>query len=205
MPTAPLALVIVAHPRADSFTRSLATAAVDGLSAGGWDVEVLDLAAIGFRAAMSAEELTAYRTEALPPDPMAAAHATLVAQATALVFVYPTWWSGLPAILKGWLERVLVTGVAFTLDSRTQRVKPALGHIRWIVGISTYGSPRTYISLINDNGRRILTRALRLVCGRRTRTRWLGLYSIDTATAEQRFEFIDRVRRVLNRDLVAHG
>ncbi|MEI2422729.1 NAD(P)H-dependent oxidoreductase, partial [Arthrospira platensis SPKY2] len=104
---------------ADSFTQALATAAVEGLSGAGWEVEVLDLAAIGFRAAMSAEELVAYRTEGLPPDPMAAAHAGLVARATALVFVYPTWWSGLPAILKGWLERVLVTGVAFRLDPRT--------------------------------------------------------------------------------------
>ena len=53
------------------------------------------------------------------------------------MFVYPTWWSGLPAILKGWLERVMVPGVGFTFDSRTGKVKPGLTHVRRIVGIST--------------------------------------------------------------------
>ena len=82
-----------------------------------------------------------------------------------LVFVYPTWWSGLPAILKGWLERVMVPGVGVPLRRATGKVKPGLGHVRTIVGISTYGSPRAYVRLVNDNGRRILTRALRMSCG----------------------------------------
>lgn len=205
MSTAPLALVIVAHPVADSFTNALAVAAADGLSVAGWNVEVLDLAALEFRAAMNERELEAYRREGPPPDPLAAAHADLVTRASALVFVYPTWWSGLPAVLKGWLERVLVTGVAFRIDPRTSKVRPALGHIDWIIGISTYGSPRTYISLINDNGRRILTRAVRLVCGRRTRTRWLALYSIDTATDAERRSFIERVRTTLANEVTVRG
>ena len=67
----------------------------------------------------------------------------------------------------------MVPGVSFRFDERTGKVKPALGNVRTIVGISTYGSPRTYVWLTNDNGRRILTRALRMSCGIRTRTRWL--------------------------------
>ena len=43
-----------------------------------------------------------------------------------LVFVYPTWWSGLPAILKGWLERVMVPGVGFVFDEQTGKVRPGL-------------------------------------------------------------------------------
>ena len=49
--------------------------------------------------------------------------------------------------------------------------------------------------LINDNGRRTLTRALRLNTGLRARTSWLGLYAIDSATAAQRSQFLDRVER----------
>ena len=113
------------------------------------------------------------------------------------MFVYPTWWSTLPAILKGWLERVMVPGVSFRFDERTGKVKPALGNVRMIVGISTYGSPRSYVRLINDNGRRILTRALRVSCGIRTRTRWLGLYGIDTSTEVQRAEFAAHVEQTM--------
>jgi NAD(P)H dehydrogenase (quinone) len=113
------------------------------------------------------------------------------------VFVYPTWWSSLPAILKGWLERVMVPGVSFRFDERTGKVRPALGNVRTIVGISTYGSRRSYVRLMNDNGRRILTRALRVSCGIRTRTRWLGLYAIDTATESRRAEFAAHVEQAM--------
>ena len=49
---------------------------------------------------------------------MAERHAEIIKQAEALVFVYPTWWSTMPAILKGWLERVLVPGVGFVFDEQ---------------------------------------------------------------------------------------
>ena len=108
------------------------------------------------------------------------------------MFVYPTWWSGQPAIMKGWLERVMVPGVGFHLDERN-KVVPGLNHVRRIVGISTYGSPRPYVKLVNDNGRRVITRALRLSCSWRTRTRWLALYSMDTATDADRRAFLHRI------------
>ncbi len=112
---------------------------------------------------------------------------------TALVVVYPTWWSGLPAVLKGWLERVMVPGVGFVFDERTDKIKPGLTNVRRLVGISTYGSPKLYVKLINDNGRRTVNRALRMSCHPLTRTRWLAMYAIDTATDEQRRQFATTV------------
>ena len=156
------AVVVVAHPRDDSYACALAARAVAGLQAGGHTVEVLDLYRLGFRTAMSAAERTAYHGDDPILDPLVAHHADVVGRAELLVFVYPTWWSGLPAIMKGWLERVMVPGVGFRFDERTGKVKPGLGHVRRIVGISTYGSPRSYVLAVNDNGRRILTRALRV-------------------------------------------
>jgi putative NADPH-quinone reductase len=95
-------------------------------------------------------------------------------------------------MLRGWLERVMVAGVAFRFDE-AGKVHPALSHVRRIVGISTYGAPWTYIKLMHDGGRRMLTRALRMNCGLRARTTWLGLYSIDTQGDAERAAFLDRV------------
>lgn len=187
------ALVIVAHPVAGSFTHAAAEAAVTGLRAAGHEVEVSGLYAIGFRAAMSADERRAYHSGQPVLDPLVATQVDLVTSAGILVFVYPTWWSGLPAILKGWLERVMVENVGFRFNRR-RKVRPALTNVRQIVGISTYGSPRLYVSAINDNGRRILTRALRLSTGWRTRRTWLALYAMDTTTVEERTAFLERIR-----------
>ena len=60
----------------------------------------------------------------------------------ALVFVYPTVTGGLPATLKGWLERVLVTGVAFELDAKTNKIKPAMRQVRRIGVVTTTPSTR---------------------------------------------------------------
>ena len=164
------ALVVLTHPREQSFTRAACDAAVSGLTRAGHEVTVLDLYAMDFQPAMT--------------------NAEMVAQI--LVFVYPTWWSGLPAMLKGWLEKTLVPGVGFVFNNK-HRVRPGLTHVRHIVGISTYGSPRTYVKAINDNGRRTLMRALRLQTGLRLRSMWLGLYAIDTSTPEQRANFLAKI------------
>jgi putative NADPH-quinone reductase len=190
------ALVLIAHPDPDSYCHAAAARAVRGLERAGHEVDVVDLYAVGFRAAMSLEERLAYETDEPIRDPMVAEHAALLRRSEILVFVYPTWWSGLPAVLRGWLERTMVPGVAFHLDEHN-KVKPGLGHVRRIVGISTWGSPRPYALLVNDNGRRVLTRALRMSCGLSARTRWIACYDMDRSDHARRVAFLDRVERKL--------
>jgi putative NADPH-quinone reductase len=187
-------VVVLAHPNEDSFNHAVASRVCDTLRAHGHHVDLLDLYALGFRAAMSAEEHSAYHGDEPLVDPMVAEHARLVKAADTLVFVYPTWWSGLPAILKGWIERVMVPGIAFGFNTKG-RVRPALTNVQRLVGISTYGSPRPYVLFVNDNGRRTLARTLRINTGVFTSRTWLGLYSADTATAKDRAAFLDRVEQ----------
>lgn len=186
------ALVVIAHPCDDSFCHAAADAARRGLDRAGHDSTVLDLYRSGFAAAMSPAERAAYHSDIPILDDQVAEHARLLGDAEILVFVYPTWWAGLPAILKGWLERVMVPGVGFVFDDRG-KVRPGLPHVRRLVGISTYGSPRWYVKLVNDNGRRIITRALRMSCGWRARPSWLALYAMDTTSADERAEFLRRI------------
>ena len=185
-------LLILAHPNTDSFNHAIAARAQTALLAAGHTVDLLDLYALGVSAAMSADEHRAYHSPSPLIDPTITAHTELVKAAQAMVFVYPTWWSAQPAILKGWLERVMVPGVGFKFNAKG-KVRPGLTHVKRIVGISTYGSPRTYVRFVNDNGRRTLMRAMRLNTSLRTRTKWLGLYAIDTATVAQREAFLARV------------
>ncbi|MFZ4719592.1 MAG: NAD(P)H-dependent oxidoreductase [Ilumatobacteraceae bacterium] len=189
-------LVVLAHPTPGSLNHVIADRACSALRLAGHDVHLLDLYAEGFRAAMSPEESAAYQGDEPLRDPMTHAHAEWVRRSNAIVFVYPTWWSGQPAILKGWLERVLVPGVGFVFNAEG-KVRPGMTHVRSMVGISTYGSPWRYVRVINDNGRRTLMRTIRLNTGRRTRTKWLALYAVDTAAAEEREAFLARVERTM--------
>lgn len=193
------ALVVIAHPSPESFCHAAAARAVAGLRRAGHHVDVIDLYQAGYRAAMSFDERLAYDTDAPILDPLVAEHAQLLKAAQILVFAYPTWWSGLPAVMRGWFERTMVPGVGFHLDERTNKVKPGLGHVRRIVGITSWGSPRPYALVVNDNGRRVIGRALRMSCGWRTRTTWFGLYGIERASQRRRSRFLDRVERKVAR------
>src|SRR4051812_3036898 len=99
-------VLVLAHPDPKSFSHAIAATAVAGLQRVGHDVTLLDLYEEGFRPAMSVEERLAYHGDRPILDPMVERHAGIVKDAQVLVFVYPTWWSTMPAILKGWLERV---------------------------------------------------------------------------------------------------
>ena len=188
-------LVVFAHPDGESFSAALCRNAVDGLREAGHHVDLIDLYAEDFEPRMATAERRAYESETPILSAQIERYAGLVRQAQGLVFVYPTWWWGLPAIMKGWLERVLVPGVSFTLDPKTNKVKSGLGQIRHVVGISTYGSSHASMLLFNDAGRRNVLRGVRLLAPPlRCRTTWLGLYSLDRATAAQREAFLAGVR-----------
>lgn len=178
------AVVIFAHPDpSSSFEAAARDAVVRGLRRRGATVEVLDLYALGFVAAMTRAERLAYITDQPILDPMVAAHAASVRGAHTVVFVYRTVNWGVPAMLKGWFERVLVSGVAFTLDEKSGRFRPGLKQMRRIIGVSTYTASAGEMRFFNDAGRRIICRGLRLSAPR-ARTQWHGLYEIDQSGPE---------------------
>ena len=85
-------------------------------------------------------------------------------------------------MLKGWLDRVLCDGVAYTLPPGGDRIRPLLRHVRRLVVVTTYGSPRWVNALQGEPGKRTLRWGLRTLLARRARVHWLGLYRMDTNT-----------------------
>ena len=188
-------LLVSAHPLADSFVAAVRAAAVSGLHAGGHEVDVLDLDGEGFEPCLSLEEWRAHRPGiAAKPDDVKA-HAARLRWAEAVVLVYPTWWGGQPAIMKGWLDRVWVEGVAYHLPPGARRVRPRLRNIRHLVAVTTHGSPKRINAVEGEPGKRVVLRQMRALCHPRTRTRWLALYGVDRSDEAQRLAFIRRIER----------
>jgi len=183
------ALVVYCHPVEGSFCSAMRDAAISGLRAAGYTVDLIDLAAEHFNPVMSTSEWNTYR-QANGDVPVGLERdVALVKSAEIIVFVYPTWWGGLPAQLKGWLERVMLPGTAFVFNENN-KVRPGLRNIRRIHIASTFGSPWLYVRLVNDNGRRILARAFRMNTSLRTKVSTSSLYAMDTATDESRKSFL---------------
>ncbi|CAM5483321.1 Glutathione-regulated potassium-efflux system ancillary protein KefF [Streptomyces avidinii] len=107
------ALVVVAHPRGDSLTAQLARRAVARLTAAGHAVDLLDLHAEGFDPRLGPEDEPDWADPDKEYSAEVRAHMGRIAAADVIVVVFPLWWFGLPALLKGWIDRVWNHGFAY--------------------------------------------------------------------------------------------
>ena len=103
--------LILGHPRTGSLCHALAEAAANALRANGHALTLHDLYAEGFDPVMKPEESVARVSN----DPLVEQHCAELAAAEGLVVVHPNWWGQPPAILKGWIDRVVRPGVAYDL------------------------------------------------------------------------------------------
>ena len=192
------AVVVYCHPIEGSFCSSLRDAACRGLENAGHDVTVIDLAADKFNPVMSKDEWTLYYDVGIHIPSDVGNYAAIVRDAEVLVFVYPTWWSSVPAQLKGWMERVLVPGIGFIFTAKN-KLRPGLKNLKHVVVITTFGSPRLYVRLINDNGSRLFHRSLRTTSPRLVRNHRLVHYKMDKSTPESRAAFQRKIESKLAR------
>lgn len=174
-------VLVVADDRTPT-VRTVTDAATEHLALRSSDVTTIKLA--DFTPAMSCEERLAYESASPIVDPTITTTADLVRQCDTIVFVTPIESNGLSAPTKGWLDRVLVPGVAFVLDEQSGRVRPALRHVRMLGLITLDDRPLTTRLYEHDNARRVIFRALRLVCGIRTRTKAIRLTHADVASGD---------------------
>lgn len=151
------ALILYAHPEPTSFNGALKDAAVRTLEGAGHSVEVIDLYASGFGPVLKPEDFAAGRLDparldigreqthaverGTQPEDVASAQAAL-ARSDLLILQFPMWWYGMPAIMKGWFDRVLARGFAYApgrkYDSGLLAGKLAL------VSVTTGTSAATY-------------------------------------------------------------
>ena len=116
-------LVVYAHPLDDSFAAALHQRVVAALRRGGHEVDDCNLYAEGFGPVLTAAERRAYNT-ARPDLTGIADHVARLKAADAIVVCFPTWWYGMPAILKGYFDRVWTNEVAFTLPEGGGAIRP---------------------------------------------------------------------------------
>jgi NAD(P)H dehydrogenase (quinone) len=190
-------LVIYSHPVETSYNSALHQEVVRNLRAAGHEVDDCDLYAEDFNPVLSRAERLGYH--AVPSNRLPVQrYVDRLLWAESLVFCFPTWCFGMPAILKGFFDRVLMPGVAFDI-SDPHNVKPALTHIKRISAVVTYGRPRWTAMLMGDPPRKSITRYLKLLTGGSARTDYHAQYHMNVATAERLNNFKSRVGRAMLR------
>lgn len=186
-------LVLYAHPRSDSFHAALHRTVVERLGAAGHEVDDCDLYGEGFDPVLSADGRGRYfDPERNTADVQPYVDRLFAAQG--IVFCFPVWCFGPPAILKGFMDRVMVPGVSFRMDD-AGTLRPNLQHIRSVAAVVTYGRSRWEAMVLGDPPRRIIKRYFRWFVARNARIAYLAQYNLHKIEDARLAHFQDRVAR----------
>jgi putative NADPH-quinone reductase len=184
-------LYLYCHPLPESFHAAIRARALAGLAAAQHEVDLLDLYAEKFDPVMSEAARRDYHDTSRNQVGLESYVARLRA-AQALVVQFPVWSFGMPAMLKGYFDRMMMPGVAFDL-SDPAHAKPLLGNLRRIAGITTYGRPWTRAFAVGDPPRRMVKRYLPWFADGQVRVDYYALYHMNIASEAKRAAFMEKI------------
>lgn len=185
------------HPYLESYCAAMMEAVRAGAEAGGHELEIIDLYREGFAPVMRVDELEGY-AHGHTEDPKVTEYQKKLEEADHLVFIFPVWWQVMPALTKGFLDRVLLPPWAF---EETEGIVPRgkLTHLSATV-LTTMGFPHWYYRLHFSNAiaGALLRGSLRFVGIKRYR--WINLGNVARISDERRRKHLERIRRRFARD-----
>jgi len=193
--------VILGHPDPNSLNHAIAKTAVDTLRELGVDVRFHDLQAEGFDPLLPAAELA--RDALLPP--LVAQHCAEIRQADGLILVHPNWWGQPPAILKGWVDRVLRPGVAYEFQPGDGGEGVPVGLLKPMTALvlNTSNTPAAReVSVFGDPLEGLWRDCILSFCGvKKVVRRMFGV--VCTSTDQQRAAWLAETADLVRREFVA--
>jgi len=184
-------LVLFAHPVETSFAAALHATVVETLKRRGHEVDDCDLHKEGFDPVMSRQDRIDYHDLKVNRRRVAP-YVERLLKAEALVFSFPVWNMGFPAILKGFVDKVFLPGVSFELKDDGTYVG-TLHNIRRLGVVCTYGGSRLHAILMGDPPRRFLTRSLRRILAPGAACDYVAHYGMNRTKPELTKAFLRKV------------
>jgi NAD(P)H dehydrogenase (quinone) len=188
--------IILAHPDPASFNHAIAYTVEAALKGNGHEVILHDLYEEGFEPILPALEI--------PEDgqisPKIERYCTEIASTDGIVIVHPNWWGQPPAILKGWIDRVLRPGVAYRFLERDKGEGVPIGLLkaRAAIVFNTANTPQERErNVFGDPLQQIWDSCIFDLCGVKEFHREIFTV-IVTSTPEQRREWLNRVREIVD-------
>ncbi len=149
-------LIVYAHPKTEGFCSFIAEVVVEYLKSHDIDFEIVDLYESGFDPILKADEHYTSNNRLVSDDVKKIQQK--ISKASHLVFIYPVWWASMPAVLKGFFDRVFVPRFAFRYSRK--------GALRWLpVGLlkekkslvlMSLGSPHVLYVLLGNPPKRMI-------------------------------------------------
>ncbi|MDU7786131.1 MAG: NAD(P)H-dependent oxidoreductase [Aggregatibacter aphrophilus] len=178
--------IIYAHPYEQSFNHAILQRVRELLESKGEAYKLIDLYADGFNPAYTKEELALFN-QGKALDPLVLHYQEILKKTDRLIFIFPIWWADMPAIVKGFEDKVFLKTLAY--NPTPTGIKGCLTQIREAVVITTSTAPTWYLKFFCGNviGKTMIGHTLKGIgvgSGR-----WINFGGMDKSTAQAHQSF----------------
>jgi NAD(P)H dehydrogenase (quinone) len=182
-------VIVFNHPYEKSYCSAILDSVTKGLQRGQHVVDLIHLDKDGFNPAMSKADLKAF-VEHKPVDPQVVDYNKRLAEADHLIFIFPIWWDLMPAMTKGFIDRVLSPGVVYEHHPRGFGLVPLLKKLEGVTIITTMNKPKIMYSLLIGNLiRKALLRSVFKTMGYKNLT-WISHNMVKSVSHKKRVKWL---------------
>lgn len=184
--------IVLAHPWHGSFNKAIMDSVVVELNKRKKAYEIIDLNKDGFNPILQESDLALF-SKGQSSDPMVTKYQDHLKESDELVFIFPIWWYGTPAILKGFLDKVMLKDFAYRETSTG--LKGLLTHVKRTTILTTSEVPTWYMKTLAGNPIKgtLINRSLKGMGLRNVK--WLNSDMVSTGKESRRKAYLERVKK----------
>ncbi|MDD2284750.1 MAG: NAD(P)H-dependent oxidoreductase [Paludibacter sp.] len=187
-------VIIFNHPYEGSYCNAILNAVTKGLQKARHEIDLIHLDKEGFNPVMTAADLKAFK-DRKPIDPMVIEYKQRLDNADHLVFIFPIWWELMPALTKGFIDKVIFPGVAYDYRPSGNGMVPLLKNLKSVTVITTMNAPSIVYRLLFGNAiQRAVVRGTFWKIGYKNR-KWINLGMVKMVSDKKRKKWLVRLEK----------
>lgn len=194
-------LIVYNHPYEGSFCHALLEETIKTITHQGGDYEVIDLDKSDFNPVMTASDLKGFVMHQMVGQ-KAKAYSQKLQEADHLVMIFPIWWELMPALTKGFIDKVIFPGTAYDYTKSGYGMTSKLSKLKSVTIISTMNTPKSVYRLLYGN---TLQRALVRGTFKKIRlknVKWLSFNGVKQSSQKKRQTWLQKLSKVLVKRLI---
>ncbi|MCR8667888.1 NAD(P)H-dependent oxidoreductase [Aestuariibaculum sp. M13] len=186
-------VIIFNHPYKGSFCNAILESVSKGLINNGHDIDLIHLDQDNFNPVMTSNDLKAFRDKK-PVDPKVIEYNNRIKQADHLIFIFPIWWELMPAMTKGFIDKVIFPGVAYDYsNTQNTRMKPLWNKLKGITILTTMNTPKfLYWAIFGNAIKKAMLLGTFWKLGYKNR-KWISFNKVKQVSPEKREQWLTKL------------
>jgi len=190
-------VIVFNHPYEGSYCNAILNSVSRGLEKANHQIDIIRLDKEGFNPVMTSQDLKAFRDKQ-PIDPKVMEYKQRLEKADHVIFIFPIWWELMPALMKGFVDKVIFPGVAYDyINGSNTEMKPLLTNIKGVTVITTMNTPSILYRIIFGNAiQKSLMRGTFWKIGYKNR-KWISFNMVKQVTDQKRKMWLAKLEKTI--------